>query len=267
MTEPARDFGYAIDDHGVATITLRRPDTLNSLTFAIYGQLERLFADLEGDAGVKAVVLTGEGRGFCSGGNVEEIIQPLLGEDVAGTLRFTRMTGAVVRNMRRLSKPIVAAVNGIAAGAGTVLALAADLRVLSDKATFAFLFSRVGLTGADMGAAYLLPRVVGMGRASELLLLGDRIDADECLRIGLANRVVPSERVLDEATALARRLADGPTLAHAITKRLLLHESHMDLDSAIEQEAQAQALLLRAHDHAEFFRAWQEKRPPRFEGR
>jgi enoyl-CoA hydratase/carnithine racemase len=267
MTAPAFDFRFEIDGDGVAVLTLDRPDTLNALTFAIYAQLERLFVDLENDARVKSVVLTGAGRGFCSGGNVEEIIKPLLARDSAQTLQFTRMTGAVVRHMRRLAKPIVAAVNGVAAGAGTVLALAADLRVLSEKASFAFLFSRVGLTGADMGAAYLLPKVVGMGRATELLLFGDKIDAQECLRIGLANRVVPPERLMDEALTWARRLAKGPTLAHALTKRLLLHESNMDLDAAIEQEAQAQALLLRAHDHAEFYRAWSEKREPRFEGR
>lgn len=267
MTYPSYDFRYEIDGDGVAVLTLDRPATLNSLTFAIYAQLEKLFADLDTDARVKALVLTGAGRGFCSGGNVEEIIEPLLGRELADTLKFTRMTGAVVRNMRRTSKPILAAVNGVAAGAGTVLALAADLRVLSEKASFAFLFARVGLTGADMGAAYLLPRVIGMGRASELLLLGDKIDAQECYRIGLANKVVAPEKLMNETLGLARRLAKGPTLAHATTKRLLLNESHMDLESAIEQEAQAQALLLRAHDHAEFHRAWQEKREPRFEGR
>jgi enoyl-CoA hydratase/carnithine racemase len=267
MTEEPTGFRFEVDADGVATLTLERPDTLNSLTFAIYAELERLFVSAETDARIKCIVLTGAGRGFCSGGNVEEIIEPLLGRDVAQTLQFTRMTGAVVRHMRRLSKPIIAAVNGVAAGAGTVLALAADLRILSDKASFAFLFSKVGLTGADMGAAYLLPKVVGMGRASELLLFGDKIDAAECLRIGLANKVVPADQLMAEAAAWARRLATGPTLAHALTKRLLLNESHMDLDAAIEQEAQAQALMLRTQDHAEFYRAWFEKRAPRFEGR
>ena len=267
MSEARRDFRFEIRDDGVAVLTLDRPDSLNSLTFAIYGQLERLFTELEHDARVRALVLTGAGKGFCSGGHVEEIIGALLAADCAETLRFTRMTGAVVRNMRRLSKPIVSAVNGAAAGAGAVLALAADLRVLSANATFAFLFTRVGLTGADMGAAHLLPRVVGMGRASELLLLGDRIDAAECLRIGLANRVVAPERLLEEALALATRLASGPGLALAMTKQLLQHEANMDLDAAIEQEAQAQALLLRGRDHREFYDAWQERRPPRFEGR
>lgn len=261
------DFRYEKHDDGVAVLTLDRPQTLNSLTFEIYGQLERLFVEMQTDRAVKAVVLTGEGRAFCSGGNVDEIIGVLLEKDVAETLAFTRMTGAVVRNMRRLDKPIIAAINGTAAGAGSVLALASDLRVMADSAKFAFLFSKVGLTGADMGAAYLLPQVIGSGRASELLLFGDSVRADECLRIGLANRVVPVDQVLQEAMSMARRLATGPTLAHAMTKRMLVNERGMDLDAAIEQEAQAQALLLRARDHREFYDAWQDKREPRWEGR
>ncbi|MCC6671597.1 MAG: enoyl-CoA hydratase family protein [Planctomycetes bacterium] len=263
----ALPFGFSVDQDGVALLTLDRQPTLNSLTFEVYAALERLFLGLQTDASVKALVLTGAGRGFCSGGSVDEIIAPLLQRDLAETLRFTRMTGAVVRNMRRLDQPIVAAVNGVAAGAGAVLALASDLRVLSDRASFAFLFSRVGLTGADMGAAWLLPKVIGAGRAAELLLLGDKIDAQECWRIGLANRVVPHDQMLGEAMALAKRLATGPRLAHGMTKRMLTNESGMDLDSAIEQEAQAQALLLRAQDHREFYEAWQARRPPRFEGR
>lgn len=263
----AQQYRLELDADGVGVLTLDRPETLNSLTFELYGRLEKLFVDLETDARVKALVLTGEGRGFCSGGNVEDIIGKLFERDTAGTLAFTRMTGAVVRNMRRLGKPIVAAVNGIAAGAGAVLALASDLRIVGEKASFAFLFSKVGLTGADMGAAWLLPQVIGFGRASEVLLLGDKIDAQEAWRIGLANRVVPQERVLEEATAIARRLAKGPTAAHAMTKRMLVNEHGMDLESAIEQEAQAQALLLRMRDHREFYDAWMGKREPRFEGR
>ncbi|MGK0205831.1 MAG: enoyl-CoA hydratase/carnithine racemase, partial [Planctomycetota bacterium] len=159
------DFHFETDDDGVATLTLDRPATLNSLTFEIYGQLEKLFVDLRTDKSVKAIVLTGKGKGFCSGGNVEEIIGPLFEKDLNGTLEFTRMTGAVVRNMLRLEKPIIAAINGVAAGAGSVLALASDMRVMSEKAKFAFLFTKVGLTGADMGAAWLLPKIVGTGRA------------------------------------------------------------------------------------------------------
>jgi enoyl-CoA hydratase/carnithine racemase len=261
------DFRFERHSDGVAVLTLDRPETLNSLTFAIYGQLERLFVELDTDETVKAIVLTGHGRGFCSGGSVEEIIGPLLESELDGTLAFTRMTGAVVRNMLRLQKPIVAAINGIAAGAGAVLALASDLRVMSEQAKFAFLFTKVGLTGADMGAAWLLPKVVGTGRAMELLLLGDKVTADEAYRIGLANRVVAPDQVLAEALQIARRLAHGPGLAQAMTKKMVWNEWPMDLDAAIEQEAQAQALLLRAHDHREFYNAWMEKRDPRFLGR
>lgn len=261
------DFQFDIDGDGIARLTLDRPDTLNSLTFAIYGQLERLFRELRTDDRVKVVVLTGAGKGFCSGGSVEEIIGPLLETDLDGTLEFTRMTGAVVRNMLRLDKPIVAAINGVAAGAGSVLALASDMRLMSDRGRFAFLFTKVGLTGADMGAAWLLPKVIGTGRAMELLMLGDKVPADECLRIGLANRVVPHDELIDETMSLARRLAAGPGLALGMTKRMVWNEWPMDLDAAIEQEAQAQALLLRAHDHREFYNAWMEQREPRFKGR
>jgi enoyl-CoA hydratase/carnithine racemase len=263
----AYDFHFETDDDGVATLTLDRPDTLNSLTFAIYAQLEQLFVDLRTDDSVKAIVLTGKGKGFCSGGNVEEIIGPLFDKDLTGTLEFTRMTGAVVRNMLRLDKPIIAAINGVAAGAGSVLALASDMRVMSETAKFAFLFTKVGLTGADMGAAWLLPKIVGTGRAMELLMLGDKVLAEQCMQIGLANRVVAPENVLVEATAIARRLATGPGLAIGMTKKMVWQEWPMDLDAAIEQEAQAQALLLRARDHREFYEAWMEKREPKWQGR
>ena len=261
------DFHFETDDDGVATLTLDRPATLNSLTFEIYGQLEKLFVDLRTDKSVKAIVLTGKGKGFCSGGNVEEIIGPLFEKDLNGTLKFTRMTGAVVRNMLRLEKPIIAAINGVAAGAGSVLALASDMRVMSEKAKFAFLFTKVGLTGADMGAAWLLPKIVGTGRAMEMLMLGGKVLADECHRIGLANRVVAPEAVLDEAMSIAKQLATGPGLAIGMTKKMVWHEWPMDMDAAIEQEAQAQALLLRAHDPREFYDAWMEKRDPKWQGR
>jgi enoyl-CoA hydratase/carnithine racemase len=261
------DFRFERGSDGIAVLTFDRPETLNSLTFDIYGQLERLFHDLDDDETVKVVVLTGHGRGFCSGGSVEDIIGPLLESELDGTLAFTRMTGAVVRNMLKLQKPIIAAINGIAAGAGAVLALASDLRVMSAEAKFAFLFTKVGLTGADMGAAWLLPKVIGTGRAMELLMLGDKVPADECHRIGLANRVVAADQVLSEAMAMARKLAAGPGLALAMTKKMVWNEWQMDMDAAIEQEAQAQALLLRAHDHREFYNAWMEKREPRFLGR
>src|SRR6266853_7009816 len=237
------DFLYEVDD-GVATLTLNRPEVMNALTFEIYAQLRDLFENLRYDETVRALVFTGAGANFCSGGDVYEIIGELLERDMKGHLEFTRLTGAVVRNMRLLDKPIIAALNGMAAGAGAVIALAADLRIASERARFAFLFTKVGLTGADMGAAYLLPRVVGLGRASELLMLGDTIDVATAERYGLVNRVVPHNELLPAAHQWARRLADGPTLAISMTKRMLNHEPNMDLVSAIEAEAQAQALLL-----------------------
>jgi enoyl-CoA hydratase/carnithine racemase len=259
-------FDYRVED-GVATVTFTRPDSLNSLTFDVYAQLERLAWVCQGDDAVRVLVLTGSGKGFCSGGDVHEIIGELFARDVKGMLEFTRMTGAVVRNLRLLEKPVIASVNGIAAGAGAVLALAADFRVLADSARFAFLFTKVGLTGADMGAAVLLPRVVGFGRATELLMLGDTIDAATAERYGLASRVVTADRLGAETAALARRLADGPGQALGMTKRMLNHEWGMDLLAAIEAEAQAQALLLMSEDHKEFYRAFTAKRPPRFTGR
>jgi len=261
-----RSFDYEVRD-GVATVAFTRPDKLNSLTFETYGELERLTWACQTDDAVRVLVLTGRGKGFCSGGDVHEIIGELQKRDVKGMLEFTRMTGAVVRNLRLLEKPVVAAINGIAAGAGSVLALASDFRIMADTARFAFLFTRVGLTGADMGAAFLLPRVVGFGRATELLMLGDTIDAATAERYGLTYKVVPAERLAEETAALARRLADGPTQALGMTKRMLNNEWGMDLVSAIEAEAQAQALLLLAEDHKEFYRAFTEKRPPRFTGR
>src|SRR5262249_18290758 len=189
-----RGFDYRVED-GVGMVTFTRPDVLNSLTFEVYGELERLVLDCQSDEAVRVLVLTGRGKGFCSGGDVHEIIGKLLKRDVKGMLEFTRMTGAVVRNLRLLEKPVVAAINGIAAGAGAVLALASDFRIMADTARFAFLFTRVGLTGADMGAAFLLPRVVGFGRATELLMLGDTIDAATAERYGLAYRVVPADRL------------------------------------------------------------------------
>lgn len=252
------DFLYEVGD-GVATITLNRPEVMNALTFEVYAQLRDLFESLRSDEAVRAVILTGAGENFCSGGDVHAIIGELLKRDMQGHLEFTRMTGAVVQNMRQLDKPIIAALNGTTAGAGAVLALASDLRVASERARFAFLFTRVGLTGADMGAGYLLPRVVGMGRAFELLLLGDTIDAATAERYGLVNRVVPHEELLPAARQWARRLADGPTLAISMTKHMLNHELNMDLASAIEAEAQAQALMLMGEDHRKFYEAFKAR--------
>jgi enoyl-CoA hydratase/carnithine racemase len=252
---------------GVGHITFTRPDKLNALTYESYGELEELTRAMPRRDDVKVVVLRGEGKAFCAGGDVNSIIGDMLPKDMRAHLEFTRMTGEVVRNLREMPQPVIAQVRGVAAGAGSVIALAADLRVLSANAKFAFLFTKVGLSGGDMGAAYLLPRVVGLGRASELLLLGDTIDAETCLRFGLANKVVPEDDLDAEAAHLARRLADGPTLAQALTKKMLQRELDMDFASAMEGEVQSQALLMMGKDHAEFFAAWSGKRPPKWSGR
>lgn len=255
-------------DDGVATVTFQRPEKLNALTFDVYADLRDLLVELEHRDDVSVVVITGDGQGFCSGGDVHEIIGTLLERgDERHVLEFTRMTGAVVRNMRELSKPIIAAVNGTAAGAGAVIALAADLRILGASASFRFLFTKVGLAGADMGCAYLLPRVVGLGRATELLLLGENVAADRAERMGLANRVVADGELADEVRVLARRLADGPTFAYGATKSLLTKELDMSMSSAIELEAWTQALLMRSQDHREFYEAFREGRDPDWTGR
>ncbi|MGX7828940.1 enoyl-CoA hydratase family protein [Actinokineospora sp. 24-640] len=259
-----KHFGFTVED-GVATVTLNRPEKLNALTFDAYADLRDLIAELPHRGDAKVLVLRGEGRGFCSGGDVEEIIGALRGLDTTGLLEFTRMTGAVVRALRECPLPVIAAVNGVAAGAGSVLALAADFRLLARSASFAFLFTRVGLAGADMGSAYLLPRLIGLGRATELLMLGDSVDAERAERIGLATRVV--DDLPAETTALARRLADGPAQAYSATKVLLTREQDMDLGSAIELEAIAQALMMRTEDHAEFYAAWSAGRRPVWSGR
>ncbi len=259
------DFLYEVNN-GIATITLNRPEVMNALTFEIYAQLRDLFDGLHTDDAVRVVVLTGTGDNFCSGGDVYEIIGELLKRDMKGHLDFTRMTGAVVQNMRLLDKPIIAALNGMTAGAGSVLALASDLRIASERARFAFLFTKVGLTGADMGAGYLLPRVVGMGRAFELLLLGDTIDAATAEHYGLVNRVVPHDDLLTTAYNYAQRLAEGPAFAISMTKHMINHEMNMDLVSAIEAEAQAQALMLMGEDHRRFFEAFKAREKPKFVG-
>ena len=267
LTGGWQHLAFDVDD-GVATITFQRPGKLNALTFDVYADLRDLLVELEHRDDVSVVVITGEGQGFCSGGDVHEIIGALLERgDNRHVLEFTRMTGAVVRNMRELTKPVIAAVNGTAAGAGAVIALAADLRIVGAGASFRFLFTKVGLAGADMGCAYLLPRVVGLGRATELLLLGESVSADRAERIGLANRVVPDGELAGEVRTLARRLADGPTFAYGATKSLLTREMDMSLSSSIELEAWTQALLMRSGDHREFYEAFPEGRDPDFTGR
>jgi enoyl-CoA hydratase/carnithine racemase len=266
FTENWAHFDFAVAD-GVATVTLNRPDKLNALTFDVYADLRDLLAELPHRGDVRVLVITGEGRGFCSGGDVEEIIGELRGMRAAQLLEFTRMTGAVVKALRECPLPVIAAVNGIAAGAGSVIALASDFRLLAASASFAFLFTKVGLAGADMGSAYLLPRIVGLGKATELLVLGDKIDATAADRVGLATRVVPDAELRDEAAALAKRLADGPAFAYATTKVLLTRELDMDLGSAIELEAMTQALLMQSDDHAEFYTAWSASRRPNWTGK
>jgi enoyl-CoA hydratase/carnithine racemase len=262
----ARTFRETIDADGVATLVLDRPERLNALTFAVYRELTDRFASMRADARVHAVVIRGEGRGFCSGGDVHDIIGRLIDMPHDEVLAFTRMTGELIANMRKLEKPIVAAIHGVAAGAGAVIALAADLRVLAEDARLALLFTKVGLTGADMGAGYLLPRLVGQARAAELLLLGDTIDAATAERYGLATRVVPAGEHATVADDLARRLARGPLAALATTKRLLEAEWTMDLDTAIEAEAQAQAVHLREPDHREYHAAFSARREAKFSG-
>jgi enoyl-CoA hydratase/carnithine racemase len=266
LTQEWKHFEFAVDA-GVATLTLNRPDKLNALTFDVYSDLRDLVTELPQRGDVRVLMITGEGRGFCSGGDVEEIIAPLQEMETAELLEFTRMTGGVVKAMRECPVPVIAAINGIAAGAGSVIALASDLRLLAESASFAFLFTRVGLAGADMGSAYLLPRIVGLGRATELLLLGDKCSARRALEIGLATEVVPDDELIDRATALARRLADGPALAYSTTKSLLTRELDMSLAGAIELEAITQALLMQSEDFEEFFQAWNEGRKPEWQGR
>jgi enoyl-CoA hydratase/carnithine racemase len=259
-------FRFEVEER-VGLITLSRPDTLNSLTFEVYRELRELFFELEHEPQIASVVLTGEGRAFCSGGDVNAIIGELLSRDLPGLVEFTRLTCELIRNIRSLRKPVIAAINGIAAGAGAMLALASDLRIASADARISFLFVKVGLAGADMGAAFLLPRVVGFGRATELLLLGDAVDAATAERYGLFNRVVAKEKLLEESIALARRLASGPSFAIAMTKELLNGELSMDLNNALDNEARAQAICMATQDFKEAHQAFTEKRPPRFVGK
>jgi enoyl-CoA hydratase/carnithine racemase len=250
-----------------ATVTFTRPDRLNALTFEAYADLRDLLAELPQRGDTRALVLRGEGTAFCSGGDVKEIIGETLKMRPDDLLAFTRMTGDVVKAMRECPIPIIAAVHGIAAGAGAVLALAADFRLVARSGRFAFLFTKVGLSGADMGAAYLLPRLVGLGRATELLMLGDTIDAEEAKCYGLVSRLVDDDALDEAASALARRLAEGPALAYAQTKALLSRELDTSLSGALELDAMTQALLMNSADYAEFHAAFNAKRAPNWQGR
>jgi len=258
-------FLYAFDDDTrVATLTLNRPDRLNALTFEVYDELRRTFYAIHGEKDVRAIVITGSGRAFCSGGDVEDIIGALFEHGYRGLLEFTRMTCDLVLSIRRCRKPIIAALNGTVAGAGAVIATACDLRVAAESAKIAYLFTRVGLSGADMGAAWMLPRIVGLAKASELLMTGDFISAQEAHRIGLYNRVVPDGEALDAARELAARLARGPSFALEITKDSLNREASMDLPGALEAEAQIQASLMLHPDFREAYEAFVAKRDAQF---
>ena len=264
MIAPTTFLATLDTESGVATLTLNRPDRLNALTFEIYTELRDGFDALGEDASVRAIILTGAGRGFCSGGDVLEIIGALIDRPTHELLAFTRLTCDLIRAIRQCPKPVVAAVNGIAAGAGAVIASACDLRIAAQSASFAFLFTRVGLSGADMGAAWLLPRLVGLGRATELLMTGDTVDATEAHRIGLANAVVDDVNLLRSATALAARLAQGPASALADTKQALDDEASLTLREALDAEATRQAALMQGADFREAFTAVRDRREPRF---
>lgn len=252
---------------GVAHITLNRPARLNALTFAIYEELASVFAALGELDEVRAIVIAGEGKGFCSGGDVDDIIAELFSRDIKGLLAFTRVTGRLIQNIRQVRRPVIAAINGVAVGAGAVIAAACDLRIAAANARFGFLFPKVGLSGADMGATYLLPRIVGLGHATELLLFGDLVDAERALAIGLVNRVVPDgAAALAMAQEWAERLARGPAFAHAMTKQMLESEHTMTLANAIEAEAQAQALCMQHTDFRTAHDAFKAKQTPLFAG-
>jgi enoyl-CoA hydratase/carnithine racemase len=262
-------FGWDVAD-GVATVTLTRPERKNPLTFESYAELRDTFRALRFMDDVKVVVLTGAEGNFCSGGDVHDIIGPLVRAKEAGRmdelLAFTRMTGELVREIRACPQPVIAAVDGICVGAGAILAMASDLRMGTPRAKVAFLFTKVGLSGADMGACAMLPRIVGQGRASELLYTGRTMGAEEAERWGFFNRLVAPEALAGEAAELARALASGPTFAHAMTKRQLHQEWAMGVDEAIEAEAQAQAICMQTEDFARAYRAFAAKEKPAFEG-
>lgn len=263
MFEP-KSFLYDVNESGVATITLNRPERLNALTFEVYRELTDTFAALQNEANVRVIVITGAGRAFCSGGDVHDIIGELFSRNMEGLLEFTRMTCELVRNICALKKPVIASLNGTTAGAGACIALASDIRIASEDAKIAFLFVKVGLSGADMGAAHLLPKVVGLSKATELLYTGDFISAPEAERIGLYNRVVAASELSETTHQFAERLARGPAFALAKTKEMLLREAHMTLEAALECEAQAQAICMQHPDYREAYEAFVGKREAKF---
>jgi enoyl-CoA hydratase/carnithine racemase len=253
------------DGAGVTTLTLNRPDRLNALTFEVYAELRDTFRSIGTEDGVRAIILTGAGRGFCSGGDVEDIIGRLFERDRDGLVEFTRMTCDLILAMRRCPRPIIGALNGTVAGAGAVIATACDFRIGTPTAKIAYLFTRVGLSGADMGASWLLPRIVGLTHATHLLMTGKFIGPEEAARIGLYNRVVEQDVLMAEARELAEQLSRGPTDAIAITKDALIREASMDLEAALQFEAEAQAELMLHPNFRESYDAFVEKRDPQFE--
>ena len=264
MKQPT-SFLYEQDQLGIATITLNRPERLNALTFEVYRELIDTFAALREEREVRVVVITGAGKAFCSGGDVHDIIGELFSRNMEGLLEFTRMTCELVQNIRSLPKPVIASLNGTTAGAGACIALASDLRVASEEARIAFLFVKVGLAGTDMAASYLLPRVVGLSKATEMLYTGDFVSAADAERIGLYNRVVPASELAGATRSFAERLARGPAFALGKTKEMLNRELHMDLQAALESEAQAQAICMQHPDYREAYEAFVAKREAKFQ--
>ena len=260
-----RHFDYQVTDQ-TASITLNRAERKNPLTFDSYAELRDLFRAMSEASDIKAVILTGAAGNFCSGGDVHEIIGPLTKLDMPGLLAFTRLTGDLVKAMRSCPQPVIAAIDGVCAGAGAILAMASDLRLGTPRSKIAFLFTRVGLAGCDMGACAVLPRIIGLGRATELLLTGRSISAEEAERWGFLNRLCASEVLLTEAMALASELTSGPTFAHAMTKRMLQQEWNMGVDQAIEAEAQAQAICMATNDFHRAYHAFVNKQKPEFKG-
>ena len=264
MKQPSH-FLLETDSQGIATITLNRPERLNALTFDVYRELADTLAALRHEASVRVVVISGSGRAFCSGGDVHDIISELFKRDMEGLLEFTRMTCELVHNIRAVPQPVIASLNGTTAGAGACIALASDIRIASEEAKIAFLFVKVGLSGADMGAAYLLPRVIGLSKATELLYMGDFISAVEAERVGLYNRVVPVAELGSVTREFAERLAQGPAFAIAKTKEMLNRELFSSFDVALEAEALAQAICMQHPDYREAYEAFVAKRKPKFQ--
>jgi enoyl-CoA hydratase/carnithine racemase len=263
--KPPTSFLYEQDEHGIATITLNRPERLNALTFEVYRELTDTFAELRNERDVRVVVLTGAGKAFCSGGDVHDIIGELFSRNMEGLLEFTRMTCELIQNIRALPKPVITSLNGTTAGAGACIALASDIRIASEDARIAFLFVKVGLAGTDMLASYLLPRVVGLAKATEMLFTGDFVSANEAERIGLYNRVVPAAELANTTRDFAMRLARGPAFALGKTKEMLNRELDMDLQAALESEAQAQAICMQHPDYREAYEAFVAKRAAKFQ--